>query len=228
MKGRKKKAGSSIVGWLIVLAVLAGIGWWLWAHRARLAEYMPQSTTSSTPGPDTTGEKPGEVVHLRGKLQVVAPARDTALGISADALVLLRLVETYQWHEQCDGDACHYAMMWSRLQINSNGFHELKGHENPHAPFAGARFEAGEVKLGGLSIDVALAAGQRMPIEYPVKADMLAPNLAATFSVVDGVLYAGGDPARPQPGTLRIRYRIIPAGDVEITGVKRGQRIEAK
>lgn len=226
MTRRKNKAGSSFVGWLIVLAVLVGIGWWLWTHRARLAEYMPQATTVTSPA---AGEKAGEVVRLRGKLQVASPARDTELGISADALVLLRLVETYQWHEQCDGDSCHYALMWSRLQINSNRFREPKGHENPHAPFAAARFEAAGVKLGGFDIDVALAAAQHAPIEYPVKADMLAPNLAATFSVVDGVLYAGGDPAKPQPGTLRIRYRIVPVGgDVDITGVKHGQRIEAK
>jgi len=227
MASRKKKTGSTIFVWLVVLAVLAGIGWWLWMHRARFAEYMLQNTTPSAPQ-SAAGEKTGDVIHLRGKLQVVTPPRDTALGVSADAVVLLRIVEMYQWHEQCDGDACRYGTMWSRMQINSNAFHERNGHENPRAPFSDARFQAGELKLGEFSVDAALAAGQRAPIDYPVPADALPPNLAATFSVVDGFLYAGGNPAHPQPGTLRIRYRIIPAGEVEITGVKYGHRVEAK
>ena len=64
--------------------------------------------------------------------------------------------------------------------------------------------------------------------DYPVKTSALPPNMAATFNVTDGVLYAGGDAAHPQIGTVRVRYRIVPAGEVELAGVKRGNRLETK
>lgn len=226
MASRKKKSGTSIVGWLIVIVLLVGVGAWLWLHREQLKDYMPQTPTTQTA---TSGDKSGDAVRLKGRLRVVTPARDPELGISADAVVLFRIVEMYQWLEQCNEESvCDYSLRWSRMQLDSNKFREPKGHENPRAPFASARFDASEVKLGEFTVDAAVAAGQRTQVEYPVKADSLAPNLAASFTAVDGLLYAGGDPAHPQPGTLRIRYRVIPPGEAEITGVRRGNRIEAK
>ena len=228
MTGRKKKGGTPIIGWLIVVATLAGIGTWLYLHQGRLKEYMsPPAAQPSLPA--AAGDKSGEVVHMKGKLQVPTPVRDTELGVSADAVLLARSVEMYQWFEQCGEDnVCRYSLTWSRMPMDSSKFHEPKGHENPPAPLKSMSFQASEIKLGEFTVDPALAVAQRIPVDYPVKADALAQNLAATFTVVDGMLYAGGDPAHPQAGTLRIRYRIVPAGEVEITGIKHGSRIEAK
>lgn len=40
----------------------------------------------------------------------------------------------------------------------------------------------------------------------------LPENLAAVFVAVDGILYSGNDPAAPEPGDLRVRWSVLPAG----------------
>ena len=57
-----------------------------------------------------------------------------------------------------------------------------------------------------------------------MSASELPPNLAASFRDSDGMLYAG-DPAHRAIGDIRVIYRVIPAGTVEITGTQRGDRI---
>jgi len=233
---RKRKQGISPRRIAVFVAlILLGLGAiWAWQHRARVRSAV--STVSAElplPGRKTDAAPPvadsAVATKVAGKLVVRHQPRDAQLGIAADAAILLRIVEMYQWHERCElaGGACSYDKSWSPGQVDSQKFREAKGHENPPAPFADARFAAGEIRLGDLIVDPKLLETQAAQ-DYPVKASALPPNMAATFSVIDGVLYAGGDAAHPQIGTVRVRYRIVPAGDVELAGVKRGNRLESR
>ena len=217
----------------LILAVFAGV--WAWQHRSRVQSAV-STITADLPLPAQKGgsaqsdaNAPAVATKVSGKLSIHRPPRDTQLGISADAAILLRIVEMYQWHERCElaGGACSYDQSWSPGLVDSNKFRVPAGHVNPPAPFADARFVAGEIKIGDLVVDPKLLDTQSA-VEYRVSADSLPPNLEATFSVVDGVLYAGGDATHPQLGTVRVRYRIVPAGEVELSGIRRGNRLEAK
>ena len=224
---RRKKSSLSLgrIAALVALLVLAALGWWAWQQRAQWRTGA-QPAQSGRVEPSAAQGMPQQ---LSGKLQVIKPPRDKELGIVvSDAVILLRNVEMYQWHEQCAGDTCRYALAWSDKRVDTRKFREPAGHENPAAPFTDARFVAQDVRLGDTGIDPGLIAAQEQSLEYPVKAAALPPNLAASFSVIDGALYAGGDPAHPQAGLLRIRYRIVPAGEVTVSGVRRGNRLEAK
>lgn len=216
----------------LILAVIAGV--WAWQHRARVQSAVSTITTELPLPTQNAGSAQSDVnaavaTKVSGKLSIHRPPRDTQLGISADAAILLRIVEMYQWHERCElaGGACSYDQSWSSGQVDSSKFRVPAGHVNPPAPFADARFVAGEIKLGDLVVDPKLLNAQSA-VEYRVSADSLPPNLEATFSVIDGVLYAGGDAAHPQVGTVRVRYRIVPAGEVELSGIRRGNRLEVK
>lgn len=215
----------------LILAVLAGV--WAWQHRARVQSIASTISTELPLPVQNAGSAPptpnavAEAAKVSGKLSIHRPPRDAQLGVSADAAILLRIVEMYQWTERCDGANCRYEQAWSGAQIDSSKFRTPAGHRNPPAPFADARFIAGEIKLGDLSVDPKLLNTQAA-VEYRVSADSLPPNLEATFSVIDGALYAGGDAAHPQVGTVRVRYRIVPAGEVELSGILRGNRLEAK
>lgn len=232
---RKQTISAGRVAALVafVLLVLAGV--WAWQHRARMRSAASTVGAELALPAQNAGSAQSDAgvaavaTKLRGKLVVGRPPRDAQLGIVADAAVLLRIVEMYQWHERCElsGSACSYEKSWSPGHVDSQKFREPKGHENPPAPFADARFVAGEIRLGDLVVEPKLLETQAAR-DYPVKAANLPPNMAATFNVVDGVLYAGGDAAHPQVGTVRVRYRIVPAGEVELSGVRRGNRLEAK
>ena len=120
----KRKRGSRapiVLVTLLVVAALAGAGWFLLHRRPHSAPLWPDATvTKSAPSApivvatdhvDPGNEGRGVVVS--GALHVTGPARDRKLGISADALALLRQVEMRQWSEKCAAAACDYALIWS-------------------------------------------------------------------------------------------------------------------
>ncbi|MGH8121829.1 MAG: TMEM43 family protein [Rudaea sp.] len=228
---RRKKLSLRRIAGLVALVLLIVLGAWAWQHQAEVRPLASPIASVPSPPPQTaagTSAASSASVQLSGKLQIQQAPRDAQLGVSAaDAALLLRSVAMYQWQEHCDGAACRYATEWSAQHIDSGKFRVPAGHENPASPFADAQF-GGDVRLGELSVDPQLVAAQHPAIDYPVKANALPPNLAATFSVVGGVLYAGGDAAHPRVGTLRISYRIVPGGEVSVSGVRHGSKLEAR
>ncbi len=221
---------------VLILAVVAAIGAYAWLHRhaapATETKVSQPVEALHVPAAKIDPANEGRVVAIEGPLTVVKPARDTQLGIDADAVMLLRFAEMLQWQEKCDGGKCTYLEVWSPDVIDSRRFRETAGHVNPvRLPIASARFSAGEVHLGAFAVDAATLGNYRLdsslqtrPVAFPVTTKSLPSNLAISFREVDGALYAG-DPKRRAVGDLRITYRIIPAGSVELTGVQRGGKL---
>ena len=56
---------------------------------------------------------------------------------------------------------------------------------------------------------------------------MLTPNLAAIFQDNTGSLYSGEDVRKPAVGDLRVAYRVVPFGQVTVTGMQRGAHLVA-
>jgi hypothetical protein len=83
-------------------------------------------------------------------------------------------------------------------------------------------------RVDGVEIDPELLIDQVAVADHPVRAAMLPSNMAASFSDAGGVLYAGGDPAHPKVGELRVSYRVVPLGEVSLHGRQRGNRLSAK
>lgn len=228
---------------VLILVVLAAIGAYVWMHKRHApAETPAASETKPAPveAPRVAAESidpanEGRLVSIDGTLSVKRPARDTQLGIVADAVMLLRFAEMLQWQEKCDGAKCAYQQVWSPLVIDSRKFREQEGHKNPERlPMTSGRFSAGEMRLGAFLVDAAAlgnfrldSALQTKPVPYPVTTAALPSNLAISFREFNGALYAG-DPDHRAVGDLRVSYRIIPAGNVELTGLQHGDRLLVK
>lgn len=220
MKRRRKSPNRIGIVLLLTAVAAGGVALWAWrGHRAR--------GIVETPKPAETVVARDAPQQLQGRIEVIKPARDADLGVSAQAAALLRTVAMYEWQERCEGGKCSYSTGWTAQHADSSKFRVPAGHANAAPPFASARFLAGELRIGDVVVDPLLVVAQHAPVEHPVGANALPPNLAATFSVVDGVLYAGGDPASPRPGMVRISYRIVPAGEVTVSGARRGNRLES-
>lgn len=226
----------------LFVLIIAAIGVYAWIHKHRQTAEAPVSPQAK--GAADAGAPPvvatdridaaneGRIVQLSGDLKVLTPARDTQLGIEANAVMLLRYADMLQWQEQCSGANCTYHQVWSPQLMSSKRFRVPEGHQNPtRLPVTTARFSAGEVRLGAFKIDSAMLANSRMgsalqikPIAYPVTQAQLPSNLAISFREVKGILYAG-DPEHPAVGDLRVIYRVIPAQKVEILGTQRGDAV---
>jgi hypothetical protein len=225
MARRARKPSPRRIALIVVgLAVILG----LWLVVPRFYRQFRESTLSSmsttnVPADRVDPANDGRRVRVTGKLEAGKPPRDMQLGVGTDAPLLFRHVEMYQWHEHCERGACRYDSGWFAQRIDSRKFQVPTGHENPAPPFADAYFA--DVRLGAFAVDVDLASAQLATTDYPVHATALPPNLLATFREVDGVLYAGGDPAHPAVGAIRVSYRIVPSGTVTLTGVQHGAKL---
>jgi hypothetical protein len=214
---------------LIALAAAAAIGYrFLDRVNPQIRESERQKVLVKGSADRVSAVNEGLHVQIAGAIEAGANARDTDLGISAPAALLLRKVEMYQWRERCEGAACSYEPVWSSPPIDSRKFRQPAGHENPPMRLADARFAAAELRVGAFSIDADLVAAQVEAIGHAVHASELPPNLAASFSDANGFLYAGGDMAHPRVGEVRVSYRIAPLGNVVLSGTQRGSRLSAQ
>jgi hypothetical protein len=215
-----------LVGVLVLVGVLAMV---LLAgpDRHERSPWDP-SATSAVPAQPVDPSNEGRLVEVSGTLEIGESARDTQLGVSKDVLVLVREVEMFQWYEDCAAQDCTYDRKWTAHPVDSAGFREPAGHENPgRFPFSMARFEAGAVRLGDFEVDPGFAAHGRAATDLAVGTDQLPPNLAATFRGIGGLLYAGNDPEHPAVGDLRVSYRAVPGGAARLVGIQRGRHLLA-
>ncbi len=228
---------------LIVVAVIAGLAlaaFWAFRHPSLLANLRnrPDAPAVVTVAPTAAVARASvdrvdpandeRSVDVAGRVHASTPVRDAQLGISVDALVLLRRVEMLQWQQKCAGAQCDYALVWSAEPIDSGSFRVRQGHENPpRFPFTSSRFVAESLRMGAFDLDPALI-DTTAAVAYPVKTGQLHANLAATFREQDGRLYSGSDPAHGSAGDLRVSYQVVPAGERRFTALQRGHRLMAK
>lgn len=226
-RGRK----GSMLRWPIALLVMAAIATALWfgyRHLNRQIQESERAKILKTVAADKINPiNDGLHVRVSGMLSASGPARDAQLGVSAAAAVLLRNVEMFEWREHCVATVCNYDTGWG-APLDSRKFRDRKGHENPPVPFANAEFPAPGLKLGAFGVDAALLVAQHAPRAHPVTDAVLPPNLAASFNAQNGALYAGGAPAHPQVGMLRVSYRSVALGAATLEGVQRGSTLSAK
>jgi hypothetical protein len=232
---------------IVAVAIVVAIAAYAWLHRKGSSAPARSETAPTAPALAPNGAaivpsdridpaNEGRLVQIKGDLVVKTPAKDPQLGISADALMLLRFVEMLQWQEQCAGTGkkakCTYQQVWSPQPIRSADFRDKKGHENPERlPLGIARFPAADVRLGAFRVDArqvgnyGLGPALKLKAEpYAVKSSALPSNLEVSFRESKGTLYAG-DPDKPAVGDVRVVYRVIPTARVEATGTQRGDRI---
>lgn len=154
-----------------------------------------------------------------------APVRDPDFGVEASALALERRVEMYQWVEVEGGATPRYALQWRAGLVDSSTFREPRGHANPSEfPIVGARWQSATVTLDGHPVDPAAFArsqGWRALRPDPAR---LPPNMAVSFGPDGEGLTSAGDPADPQLGDVRLRWRMLPAPEAPAGLVLQGGR----
>ncbi|MGA9421903.1 MAG: TMEM43 family protein [Rhodanobacteraceae bacterium] len=227
----RSRRGTLIAGILVTLIVLGAV-WWFSPHHthapapAGSANGTTEHAAMAVSVDHVDPANEGRLVSIRGPLAAAEPAIDHELGVSADALFLLRHVEMLQWREHCAGGSCTYAKVWSGQPIDSHAFRDAAGHSNPaKMPFRQARFQAGNLHLGAFAVSAPPMLPGMRRVAYPVTTAQLPPNLAASFHDQNGALYAGNDPAHAKVGDLRVSYRIVPLGALEMTGIQQGGRL---
>lgn len=177
----------------------------------------------------------GQLVAVTGKAVPDGALQDAEFGVSSpETLRLRRQVEMYQWQETSKREkrkkvgggeqtvtTYSYKAGWADDVIDSSGFKE-KGHENPgKMPYEDAQWNASPVHLGAFVLGDELLDRLSGWTDHRVDSKLPAA-LGNTLKPVDGGYFRGADPASPRVGDVRIRYQVVPAGDVSLVGVQSG------
>lgn len=182
----------------------------------------------------------GKLAHVSGKATAQQPVRDEQFGIDASALALERQVEMFQWREKKEthtekklGGGEHkvtkytYDTAWDEDLVDSRRFEHPDGHANPERlPFESRRFDADPVRLGDLVLSAKLAARIRGSEPLAPNLAALPANLGASFTLDDGRLVTGRNPAKPEVGDLRVAWTRVPEQVVSVVGLLHNGAVE--
>lgn len=152
----------------------------------------------------------GPTTLVQGELTADAPAADPLVGPFPGAAYLRRTVEMYQRSESTRGTDPH---VWSRRVLESDQA------PVPRMPLDTMTFHATGLRIGQYVVWAEPGPYERVPLT-----DELAARLAAAVPGARPVAdreWIRLDP-RPVPGSLRVKYEVIPLGEYSIAGVADG------
>ncbi len=173
----------------------------------------------------------GQLIHVTGKANADATLTDSVFGISANALKLKRVVEMYQWKETSQSKTkkkvgggktttktYSYSKTWSNKPIQSANFKKSTGHQNPGSiPYESAEQTADEVTLGAFTLSASLVGKIQNFESFPIgSASVLPEAIKDKAKLHDAGLYIGTDPASPQVGDTRIKFKVAKPTTVSV------------
>lgn len=157
------------------------------------------------------------MVRVSGPVHVVAPPRDVDFNQTADTPVLVRKVEMFQWREIRVGGDAHYELDWVDHAVDSSRFLHPGGHFNPGAfPVKGQRIDSTETHVGAFILSPTLLHALPGSDRMKPDANVLPPNLAATFSADGDYLVTSEHPDSPRLGDLRVSWSTVPLQTVTV------------
>jgi hypothetical protein len=234
---------SVLVG-LVLFLVAFPLLWWNEGRAVTtsrsLAEGKAAVVSVSADTVNPANEK--KLVHLSGLATTEETLTDADFGVAAPAIKLVRTVGMYQWDEEKKTRTTQklgggeettttyvYKKVWSERALDSSGFRQPEGHQNPGAlPWASKTITASRVTLGVFTLPGELVEKANATEDVRVDARTAEALPQGTFVVPsNGVYYKGADPAAPRVGDVRVQFQIVKPQVVSIVARQRGSTFEA-
>jgi hypothetical protein len=196
-----------------------------------LEEGASEAVSVASDSVETRNE--GKLVYLTGDATTTDTLSDPEFGVTVSALRLERRAEMYQWKEsktshsqktlgggETTVTSYKYEKVWSPQLINSGGFKQASGHENPQTmPVTNQSWTAKSVTLGGFTLPEALIDKMDNTERYAADekaASNSAPKVQNRFKLHQGGYYLGQNPASPAIGDTRIAFKVVRPATVSI------------
>lgn len=185
----------------------------------------------------------GKLVHLSGPVTTDGALLDDAFGVEAQGIKLLRNVEMYQWVEEEKSETrkklgggeetvttYSYKKEWKGEPVDSSSFKEA-GHDNPGAfPIDSVTFTADPVRVGAFTMSEEQLGHLNDAKDLPLAGDAqvtFPEELGSDTRIDKGAVYAGGDPASPEIGHVRVSFQVVAPATVSLVGVQTGSSFAA-
>ena len=235
--GKKGAKAGGLLGGIIILIIGIVLLWNNEGRTVKTQSAINEAMSSYTDvASDTIDSKyEGKVIATIGKIDLTNSntLEDQKFGIKVTGAKLKRVVEMYQWQEECTTDEnntenCTHTKVWSDSLIDSSQFTK-SGYTNPTSfKYEGKEYFATNVKVGAFDLPERLLQS----LSYNVDLD----NEALTSmykNSVDGFKLDGNyitntvNSEEYKIGDLRISYSYASDGEVSILGVQNGTTINA-
>lgn len=164
----------------------------------------------------------GKIVSVNGKIKIDHNLSDDTLGINIEALKLKRVVEMYQWEEDCD-EKCTYEKVWSDEVIDSSDFEEE--HKNPETMPYETKEYIYSGKMGEFEIPSELIS--KLPYEKTIPLEVLQGKYNNYGNLnIDGS-YLRNYSEKPKIGDFRISYKYTENDEITVLGVQKESTIKS-
>ena len=246
----RQSMGSVVLGGMLAASMLGMLFWneGRAVHRAQaLDEGAGAVRAAELARFDPRNE--GQLVHVSGPLRTAAALTDPVLGVQAPAVRLERAVEMFQWVEErsTEKDVAlggsetqrtrySYRTEWKASAQDASKFQQPAGHSNPPLRMERAALVVPSATLGiwSLGSPVLQTLGDWQPwavpaAQLPAVQQALQKVLGANTRVhaIPEGLFVGANPAQPQVGDYRIRYRRVPVQTISIVAKQSGTSLVA-
>ncbi len=229
-----------------IAGVLFGIGFFIgsfvvlfWnegrAVRTEKSLHEGQKIVVSIPADRVDPANNQKLVHVSGHATTSETLTDPDFLVAANAIKLRRKVEMYQWQQNEKKETRKklgggtetvttytYDKTWSTERIDSSGFKEADGHQNPASmPYESRDFRADHVTLGAFTLSPSLL-DQMSSFEPVTLSDA---NQKNNLKLSNNTLFSG-DPQSPQVGDVRIAFSAVMPADVSVVSKQTGTSFE--
>jgi hypothetical protein len=119
-----------------------------------------------------------------------------------------------------------YRQGWADRPVDSGAFKQPQGHANPEMRWKDRSFALSEARMGARRVDLQtmtrMGDGAEVPVEATQEAAIREVFGWGEVRVSGGRIHIGADPSRPQVGDQRIRYELVPLGEISVVARQRG------
>jgi hypothetical protein len=243
----ERLAGSfgGIIFGLLLVVVAGALLFWNEGHAVKAARSLAEGSgvVRTVPADRIAPANDGRLVHVVGMLTASGPVADPEFGMKSHSIRLKRTVEMFQWTETSESESTKkpggseqtrttykYKRAWSERPVDSEAFHQPRGHANSEMTYRTHYALAPGPRLGAFIVPPEML--YRFGTEEPLRAtdeqaQALQKRLGRTVRTVDGVLYISSDPEHPEIGDFRITYTRVPLQTATVVAVQVGQTFDA-
>lgn len=168
-------------------------------------------------------ENNGKLVIVSGPIVAADNRTDDFFKISHKTIKMKRVVETYQWSQDCSTE-CTYIKVWSDATIDSSKFDDA--HKNPDTQqYSSEEYVQGKVQLGAYTLSAKLI--DDLHYDTTMGPDEIMEIYNGNYDLVGEYITNAADMDRPMIGDFRIHYEYVKDKDVTVVAKQAGESFEA-
>lgn len=233
-----------LIGFLLVPGSILLITWneYRTIHRTQGLVQAERVVAEISNALEIVPELNNRLVHVSGMASTAEVLSDGDFNIGRKVLRLERQVEMFQWAESKSSKTrdklgggketittYDYDRKWHRDRVNSDSFEKPSGHSNPQPRYLSRSLVAEQASLGAFHLRSALvgqlSSWTDVSIDESTLLSKAETDARLQFKSAGGYLYFGTpsvDPAAPQVGDLRIKFRVVEPMTVSLLSQQQG------